>query len=91
VDATALTAFGTAGVDFGMFGFFGKLGVVDWDLKASASGFGSVSESGTDTAYGIGMRLTFSSLEVRAEYELFDISDADDEIDMLSVGVVWRF
>ncbi len=91
VDATALTGFGTVGVDFGMFGFFGKLGVVDWDLDVSAAGLGSGSESGTDTAYGLGMRLTFSSVEVRAEYELFDIEDANDEIDMLSVGVVWRF
>jgi len=91
VDATAITAFGTVGVDFGLFGIFGKLGYASWDLKASAAGLGSASEDGSDLAYGLGMRLTFSSIEVRAEYEQFDIDDADDKIDMLSLGVVWRF
>ena len=91
VDATAITGFGTVGVDFGLFGFFGKLGYASWDLKASAQGLGSASVDGTDLAYGIGMRLNFSSLEVRAEYELFDIDDAPDDIDLLSIGVVWRF
>lgn len=90
-DATALTAFGTVGVDFGLFGFFGKLGYASWDLKASQAGVGSFSDDGTDLAYGLGFRLNFSSLEVRAEYELFDIEDAPDDIDLLSVGVVWRF
>jgi len=90
-DATALTGFGTVGVDFGLFGFFGKLGYASWDLKASQAGLGSASLDGTDLAYGLGMRLNFSSLEVRAEYEQFDIDDADDTIDLLSIGVVWRF
>jgi hypothetical protein len=91
VDATALTGFGTVGVDFGLFGFFGKLGYASWDLKASQAGLGSASLDGTDLAYGLGMRLNFSSIEVRAEYELFDFEDAPDDIDLLSVGVVWRF
>jgi OOP family OmpA-OmpF porin len=90
-DATALTGFGTVGVDFGLFGFFGKLGYASWDLEASVAGLGSASADGTDLAYGLGMRLNFSSIEVRAEYELFDIEDAPDDIDLLSVGVVWRF
>ena len=90
-DATAITGFGTVGVDFGLFGFFGKLGYASWDLKASASGLGSASVDGTDLAYGLGARLNFSSLEVRLEYELFDIEDAPDDIDLLSLGVVWRF
>jgi hypothetical protein len=90
-DATALTGFGTVGVDFGLFGFFGKLGYASWDLEASAQGLGSASVDGTDPAYGIGMRLNFSSLEVRAEYEMFDAEDAPDDIDLLSIGVVWRF
>ena len=45
VDATAITAFGTVGVDFGLFGIFGKLGYASWDLKASAAGLGSASGS----------------------------------------------
>ena len=90
-DATALTGFGTVGVDFGLFGIFGKVGYASWDLKASASGLGSASVDGTDLAYGLGMRLNFSSVEVRLEYEQFDVDDAPNEIDLLALGVVWRF
>ena len=91
VDVDGLTAFGTVGVDFGLFGMFAKAGLVSWDLKARATGQGSVSDSGSDPAYGVGFRLGFSSVELRAEYELFDIEDADDTIDMISLGVIWRF
>jgi len=91
VDATAVTAYGTVGVDFGLFGIFGKVGYAMWDLKASSAGLGSASEDGSDLAYGIGMRLNFSSIEVRAEFEQLDIDDASDKIDLLSLGVVWRF
>jgi len=91
VDATGLSAFGTVGLDLGLVGFFAKAGLVSWDLDARATGLGSVNDSGSDPAYGVGMRFNFSSVELRAEYELFDISDANDNIDLLSVGVVWRF
>ena len=91
VDADGFSGFGTVGVDFGLFGMFAKAGIVSWDLKARATGQGSISDSGSDPAYGVGFRLGFSSVEVRAEYELFDIEDADDTIDMISLGVVWRF
>ena len=77
--------------DFGLFGIFGKVGYASWDLKASASGLGSASIDGTDLAYGLGMRLNFSSVEVRLEYEQFDVDDAPNEIDLLALGVVWRF
>ena len=87
LDATGLSAFGIAGVDFGLFGIFGKLGFVSWD--ADLSGVIDDSESGTDPAYGLGMRLTFSSVEARLEYELFDFDGVD--VDMLSLGVIWRF
>lgn len=90
-DVTGVTGFGTVGVDFGLFGMFAKAGLVSWDLNVSGGGLGSFSDSGSDGAYGVGFRLNFSSIEVRAEYELFDISEADDTIDLLSLGVVWRF
>jgi hypothetical protein len=47
------------------------------------------SDDGTDPGYGVGARLTFSSIEVRAEYEVFEFEDAD--VDMATVGFVWRF
>lgn len=83
LDVTALSAFGVAGLDYGLFGFFAKAGLVSWDDDIST-------ESGSDPAYGLGFRLTFSSVEVRTEYEVFDIDDIDN-VDMLSLGVLWRF
>jgi len=79
----AISGFGMVGIDYGLFGFFAKAGVVSWDNDIS-------SESGSDSAYGLGFRLTFSSVEVRAEYERFDIADIVT-LDMLSLGVLWRF
>jgi outer membrane immunogenic protein len=88
VDADGLSAFVVAGVDFGLFGIFAKAGMVSWDAEISSGGF-SASEDGTDPAYGLGMRLTFSSIEARLEYEVFDFDDVD--LDMVSLGLIWRF
>ena len=88
IDATGLGAFGLAGMDFGVFGWFVKAGYVSWDADLELGGL-STSDDGTDLGYGVGFRLNFSSLELRAEYELFEFEDAD--VDMATVGVVWRF
>jgi len=90
IEVTGLSAFGMVGVDFGLFGMFAKAGMVSWDVDFTLDGMDLGSDDGTDPAYGVGFRLTFSSVEVRAEYEIFDISDAED-VDMISAGVVWRF
>ena len=87
LDADGLSAFVVGGVDFGLFGIFAKAGMVSWD--AEISGLVSDSDDGTDTAYGIGMRLTFSSVEARLEYEVFEFDGLD--VDMVSLGVLWRF
>jgi hypothetical protein len=87
LDADGLSAFVVGGVDFGLFGIFAKAGMVSWD--AEISGLVSDSDDGTDPAYGIGMRLTFSSVEARLEYEVFEFDGLD--VDMVSLGVLWRF
>jgi hypothetical protein len=87
---TGWDAFGTAGFGLGPVELFGKIGVVSWDAKATLDGIGEGGDDGTDAAYGIGLSVGFSSLEIRAEYEVFDISDVDD-LYMLSAGLVWRF
>jgi len=89
LDVSAISAFGMVGIDFGLFGVFAKAGVVSWDADISIADLQG-SESGSDSAYGVGFRLTFSSVEVRAEYERFDIEDIDT-LDMLSLGILWRF
>ena len=88
IDADGLSAFVVGGLDWGLFGVFAKAGMVSWDADLDVGGL-SASEDGTDPAYGAGFRFTFSSVEVRAEYEVFDFNAVD--VDMYSLGVLWRF
>ena len=90
IEATGIDAFGLAGFNLGPIGFFAKLGLIDWDVDVVDSGGGKFSDSGTDTAYGIGARFQIMSIAVRAEYEVFDI-DADADLSMLSVSAVFTF
>lgn len=79
----------------------GKLGLFRWDLDASGTssilGSASTSKSGTDLMYGIGASIGMGkNTDVRVEWEVFkDIGDKDvtgeSDIDLLSVGLVFRF
>ena len=89
VETTAWNAYGTAGLDFGVFGVFGKYGVISWDADALIDDLPG-SDDGTDPAYGIGARVYLGSFEIRGEYEIFDIDDTED-VTLLTLGVVWRF
>jgi outer membrane immunogenic protein len=93
-DVDALTGFGLVGLELGPIGVFAKAGVVSWDAEASVDAIGELDESGTDPAYGVGARFSLGSVELRAEYEMFDIDiDGTDSSDlsMLSAGLVWTF
>ena len=89
VGVTGVNAFGLAGLNFGPFGVFAKVGLVNWDADISFDTFKS-SDSGTDPAYGIGARFQFGSLALRAEYELYDLGSSSD-VSMLSVSAVFTF
>lgn len=89
VQADALDLFGVIGVDIGPIGVFAKAGVINWDTDVRAFGL-KVSDDGTDPAYGVGARFMLGSLEIRAEYEYFDIEDIDDTY-LLSAGLAWTF
>ena len=82
-------AFGLAGVDIGPVGVFVKAGMVSWDADLKISDLRG-SEDGSDPAYGAGLRFNIGKLEIRGEYELLDIDDADD-VYMASVGLAWSF
>jgi len=90
VDANGFAGFGTVGFDLGPVGVFAKLGVISWDASFSVDGFDAGSDDGTDPAYGVGVKFGLASVEIRGEYEIYDIEDSDD-VAMLSVGLVWRF
>ncbi|MEQ1802960.1 MAG: outer membrane beta-barrel protein [Gammaproteobacteria bacterium] len=88
VDGNAIAAFGLAGVNLGPVGLFGKAGAFTWDADAS-DGTNSVSDDGTDMAYGIGARFHIGSFQIRAEYEIFDVDIAD--VDLLSASFIYTF
>lgn len=94
LDSTGVNAFGVAGFDLGPIGVFGKLGLVSWDLEATIAAQGvpteRVTDDGTDLAYGIGARFGLGSLEVRGEYEIYDIEDTED-VGMFSASLVFYF
>lgn len=87
-DANGWDLFGLVGANVGPIGVFGKVGLIQWDGDIEGQGL-SDSDDGTDPAYGIGARMKFGGLEVRAEYEFFDIDVSD--VDMLSASAVWTF
>jgi outer membrane immunogenic protein len=90
IDITAWDVFGVAGFDLGPLTVFGKLGVISWDAEFTAAGFDVGSEDDQDTAYGVGVSFGLGSLQLRAEYEMFDVSDVND-LYMLSAGFVYSF
>lgn len=90
VDADGFDIFGVLGFDLGPLGVFAKYGMISWDASISVDGIDSGSDDGSDPAYGVGAEFGLGSLDLRAEYEVFDIDDSDD-VSMLSVGIVWTF
>lgn len=68
----------------GRVAIFGKAGLYSWDSEVSIAGF---DDDGTDVMYGFGVSFGAGNWAVRGEWERFD---ADDDIDLLSVGVVYR-
>ena len=90
VDANGFAGFGTVGFDLGPLGVFGKLGVISWDADLTIDGFDAGSDDGTDTAYGVGVTFGLGSVNIRGEYEIFDIDNSED-VAMLSIGIVWSF
>lgn len=87
-DPTGINLWGIAGIEAGPVDIFGKLGYIAWDYDASLldDGFG---DSGSDIGYGLGIGFGIGPVQIRGEYEIYDIEDAD--VSMLSLGVVYRF
>ena len=88
IDTTGVNAWGIATFNAGLIDIYGKLGLIAWDADAEYQGFRD-SDDGTDIGYGIGAAFGIGPLEIRGEYEAYDLDDAD--LTMLSVGVLYRF
>lgn len=73
-----------AGINLGPVGVFAKTGVISWDSELDDFG-----DDGTDPFYGVGAKFSLFSLQIRAEYERYDLDDFD--IDYFSVGAAFTF
>jgi hypothetical protein len=79
-------AFVLASIGVWRMDFFGKAGFASWDAELS----NLPDEDGSDPAYGIGIAFrVFEKFYVRAEYERFELDDAD--ADVASLGADFRF
>jgi outer membrane immunogenic protein len=90
IETDGFDAFGVIGIDIGPLGVFAKYGLISWDAEFTVDGLSEGAEDGSDPAYGIGATFGIGSIDVRAEYEVFDIADSDD-VSLVSVGIVWTF
>jgi OmpA-OmpF porin, OOP family len=87
VGVTAITFAGTGTLPLGEnFALLGKLGLAMWDSSGSASS----GDNGTDVYFGVGARYSFNkNLALVVDYERFDAED--DSVNMISVGVRYKF
>ncbi len=86
-----ISAVGTIPLGSG-FALFGKAGLFAWESEANDVTGGvpfSGKEDGTDLSFGIGASYDFTkNFAIRAEWERFK---AVGDIDLLSVGIVYKF
>jgi OOP family OmpA-OmpF porin len=92
IDAEAWTLYGIGALGLSdNFDLFAKAGVVSWEADSSLNGVLVGTDDGEDLALGIGARFgSESGLGLRAEFEWFDVDDAD-AVWMASVGLEFRF
>jgi OOP family OmpA-OmpF porin len=92
IDGFNLSAIGSLPITE-QFSIFGKAGLFLWDAEASDTTAGlpfSAKDDGSDLSFGIGLGYNFTrNLGVRAEWEMFETDTAD--VNLLSVGLLWRF
>lgn len=91
VDVSGWTLSAVGFLPIGPVDLFARVGAVNWsaDLDAPAIDLRG-SDDGTDLTYGGGVQFRVWSISLRAEYERFDVADADT-VDMISVGATYTF
>ena len=77
---------------------YGKLGMyrAETDFSTDIPGEDNVSDSNTDLTYALGIRWDFTkNLAARAEYQIYkDVGGSDigeSDVNVISVGVIWKF
>lgn len=74
--------------------FFGKLGLLLWDMDLNLTGFPSVSEDGSDFIYGLGLQYNSpNNFALRLEFQIttLDVAGVDIDTDIISVGATYKF
>jgi opacity protein-like surface antigen len=90
-DVNGVTLSAVGFLPLGPVDLFARVGVINWNADARIPSLDfKASDNGTDFAYGVGAQFRLGSLSLRAEYERFEVSDADT-VDMTSLGVTWTF
>jgi len=88
VELTAWELLGIAAIPVGPVSLYGKLGFARGEAEGTGAFSGS-SDSGTDLTYGIGVQYDFTKqLGIRGEWQRYDF---DEAVDVMSIGVVFRF
>ncbi len=92
IDAEGWTLYGVGALPLGdSVELIGKAGVISWDADSLIDGVQVGADDGNDLALGVGARWNSEgTVGLRAEFEWFDISEADD-VWMASLGLVIRF
>ena len=86
-DGWSLAAKGTLPLNE-QFGLFGKFGMISWDVEGGGVASG-VDDDGSDLLYGLGAEYMFTDqFSIVGEWEWYDI---DEDVDLFSVGIVFRF
>jgi hypothetical protein len=91
LDATALTGSVLLLKEFQIVDVYARAGIAHWKLDASLTGFPDDSESGDEFTYGVGVGVHFGSVGVRAEYEKFELSDLDTDVNTVSLSFTYTF
>jgi len=88
--AEAFTVSGLLIAEFAIIDLYARLGMANWQLDASASGF-DVSDDGWEPTYGVGIGAHFGSFGIRAEYEAFEVGDYDFDVNTVSLSFTYTF
>ena len=90
LDAQAFTVSGLLIAEFAVIDLYARLGMANWKLDAEFNNLNG-SEDGWEPTYGVGIGAHFGSIGVRAEYESFQVSDFDFDVNTVSLSVTYTF
>ena len=90
LDAQAFTVSGLLIAEFAVIDLYARLGMANWKLDAEDNGF-NASDDGWEPTYGVGIGAHFGSFGVRAEYEQFEVSDFDFDVNTVSLSFTYTF